>query len=102
MTKERKLAIDMWLWIRARYDEWEAYFWRASVDDGLAKARKYRFIEEENGGKILKWKGMCWLRNYMRSTIPTSPEELRSCGGCPLKSCGAPLLLYNNISRTRL
>ena len=80
MTKERKLAIDMWLWIRERYDEWDDYFWGNGDEDGCVEEMKYRFIEEENGGKKPKWHYMCWLCTYIRTSG-------RDCTRCPLESC---------------
>lgn len=88
MTKERKLAIDMWLWIRERYDEWDDYFWGAGDEDGCVEAMKHRFIEEENDGKMPKWHYTCWLCTYLR----TSGLD---CKRCPLKSCGEPDSAYH-------
>ena len=96
MTKERKLAINMWLWIKERYDEWDDYFWGASDEDGYVEVMKHRFIEEENGEEILKWRGLCWLCNYMR--IITLRETSCSCERCPLKSCGAPDSAYQILN----
>lgn len=87
MTKERKLAINMWLWIRERYDEWDGYFWGASDEDCCVDEMKYRFIVAENEGKLPKWKGLCWLCTYVRVPVPDCPGRLFSCERCPLKSC---------------
>lgn len=110
MTKERKLAIDMWLWIRERYDEWDFYFWGASDEDGCVDEMKYRFIDAENNGEYPNWKSLCWLCNYMGFTIPTPPEKLYSCGHCPpkelfsckrcpLKSCYASDTAYQVLDK---
>ena len=99
MTKERKLAIDMWLWIRERYDEWDDYFWGASDEDGCVEEMKYRFIVAENKGKYPAWKGLCWLCNYIRTSKPTSPKELMSCRRCPLKSCHKSDSAYQVLDR---
>lgn len=88
MTKERKLAIDMWLWIRERYDEWDDYFWGDSDEDGFVEEMKHRFIEEENGGKKPNWHFMCWLCTYIRASG-------LKCKRCPLKSCGASYSAYH-------
>ena len=98
MTKERKLAIDMWLWIREHYDEWDDYFWGAGEDYEYVEEMKHRFIEEENEGKILKWKGLCWLCNYMRTPAPDCPEKIFYCKRCPLKSCGDPDSAYQVLN----
>lgn len=87
MTKERKLAIDMWLWIRERYDEWNDYFWGASDEDGYVDEMKYRFIEVVNEGKIPKWRGLCWLCTYVRNPVPDCPGKIFSCERCPLGTC---------------
>lgn len=99
MTKERKLAIDMWLWIREQYYEWDDYFWGASDEDGCVEEMKHRFIVAEYTGEFPEWKGLCWLCNYMRIPVPTSPEELMSCGRCPLKSCHKPDSAYQVLDR---
>ena len=96
MTKERKLAIDMWLWIRERYDEWDDYFWEAGDEDGLAKVMKYRFIDEENEGKMPKWRYTCWLCTYLRA--PCGSKKGEPCARCPLKSCYAPDTVYQVLS----
>ena len=87
MTKERKLAIDMWLWIRERYDEWDDYFWGAGDEDGCVEEMKYRFIEEENEGKMPKWRCLCWLCTYMRVPTPDCSRKIFSCKRCPLDAC---------------
>ena len=87
MTKERKLAIRMWLWIRERYDEWNAYFWESGSENDFVENMKFRFLDEENGGKYPKWRGTCWLCNYVRSPAPEGSEKLFTCERCPLKSC---------------
>ena len=99
MTKERKLAIDMWLWIRERYDEWDDYFWGASDEDGCVEEMKHRFIVAEYTGEFPDWKGLCWLCNYIRTPKATSPEELMSCGRCPLKTCHIPDSAYQVLDR---
>lgn len=87
MTKERKLAIDMWLWIREHYDEWNDYFWGASDEDGFVEEMKFRFLDAENNGKHPAWRGMCWLCQYMRTPAPNSAEKFFTCENCPLKTC---------------
>lgn len=102
MTKERKLAIDMWLWIRERYDEWDDYFWGAIDEDGYVDEMKSRFIEEENDGEYPNWKGLCWLCNYIRHPRSDSPAEfplwVPHCGRCPLKSCGEPYSAFHILN----
>lgn len=99
MTKERKLAIDMWLWIREHYDDWDGYFWASSEEDGFVEVAKTYFLEEENAGEAPKWLGMCWLCTYMRNPAPDCPEKFYSCERCPLKSCLAPGSAYQVLDR---
>ncbi len=99
MTKERKLAIDMWLWIRERYDEWDNYFWGASDEDGCVEEMKHRFIVAEYTGEFPDWKGLCWLCNYIRIPKATSLEELFSCVRCPLKTCHEKDSAYQVLDR---
>lgn len=87
MTKERKLAINMWLWIREHYDDWDDYFWGSSEGDGFVEVVKMYFLDEENEGEVPKWRGMCWLCQYVRKSVPTSPEKFFVCERCPLKTC---------------
>lgn len=99
MTKERKLAIDMWLWIRERYTEWDDYFWGASDKDGFAREMKYRFIEEENGGEMPKWDYMCWLCTYIR--VPACSRKTTPCARCPLGTCQASTSAYQVLDTHR-
>lgn len=99
MTKERKLAIDMWLWIRESYAEWDDYFWGTSDEDGCVAEMKYRFTYVACKGKFPVWRGGCWLCNYIHSPKVTSLKELFSCGRCPLKSCHKPDSAYQVLDR---
>ena len=87
MTKERKLAIDMWLWIREHYKEWDEYFWESGSEDGFVEEMKFRFLDEENEGRQPKWRAMCWLCQYVRTPAPDSVEKFFTCERCPLKTC---------------
>ncbi len=87
MTKERKLAIDMWLWIREHYAEWNDYFKGSRYEDGFVEKMKFRFLDAENNGEHPAWRGTCWLCTYMRTPVPDSPLKLHTCERCPLKTC---------------
>ena len=93
MTKERKLAIDMWLWIREHYKEWDECFLGSSDEDGFVEEMKYRFLDEENNGKYPAWQAMCWLCTYARTSVRPPAvdcaEKLFTCERCPLKTCFA-------------
>lgn len=83
MTKERRLAIDLWLWIRDRYADWNDYFWGSGDTDGFLDEMKYRFFDENNI-ELPKWRAMCWLCQYTQDQDVTYPFD---CTRCPLKSC---------------
>ena len=85
MTKERKLAIDMWLWIREHYTEWDEYFWGSGDEDDFATVMKCEFWDvEHKGERMPKWRALCWLCQYTQGGEATYPFN---CTRCPLKSC---------------
>ena len=86
MTKERKQAIDMWLWIRNQYEYYEDY-WKGSGDeDGFTFVLK-EYYEDETGFPVFNWKCGCWLCQYVpHDRMPMYPFN---CTKCPLISCGA-------------
>lgn len=85
MTKERKLAIDMWLWIREHYKDWDEYFWGSGDEDEFIQEMKYTFFYEEYPDMELpKWRAMCWLCQYTQNPTVLYPFD---CTRCPLKSC---------------
>ena len=85
MTKERKLAIDMWLWIREHYEEWDEYFWGSGDTEDFATEMKLQFWDAEHKGKEMpNWRSYCWLCQYIQSPKTTYPFD---CTRCPLKSC---------------
>ena len=86
MTKERKLAIDMWLWIREHYQEWDEYFWGSGDTESLATMMKCEFLDAEEL-PIPVWRSMCWLCHYVRTPAPDSAEKFFTCERCPLKTC---------------
>lgn len=71
MTRERKLAIQMWEDIKRLLPEWV----KLDPDDIVTFLRNYkeRFCEQ-NG---LRWLYNCWLCQYFRD----------DCAKCPLHSC---------------
>ena len=98
MTKERKIAIQMWLWIRASFEEYEDYFWGASDEDGFLIEMKHRYLTYVLSPNDFhpNWLHDCWLCHYaLRS--PKYTQQLNGytpdrCAHCPLKSCmqGSP------------
>lgn len=98
MTKERKLAIDMWLWIREHYKDWDEYFWESGSEYGFVEDMKFRFLDAENGGKYPKWRAMCWLCTYMRKHTSPFVEVFVACIRCPLKTCDATDTAYRVLN----
>lgn len=81
MTKERKLAIAMWLWIRDNqelmgYDE----DGESTLDD-----LKELFFESE-GIENPHWACNCWFCHYIMKRQRRGYDR-RTCAKCPLKSC---------------
>ena len=85
MTKERKLAIDMWLWIREHYKDWDEHFWGSGDEGDCVEEMKYTFFYEEYPEQELpKWRALCWFCQYTQNPDATYPFD---CTKCPLKSC---------------
>ena len=71
MTRERKLAIQMWEEVKKRLPEWYAESQGYVVAD--LKCFKTDFCDKNN----LYWKYDCWFCQYFRV----------ECDKCPLQSC---------------
>lgn len=67
MTKERRLAIEMWCGISRLLSACD------SLSGSTVKGYKQVFCEEHD----LKWKYSCWFCQY-----------IRDCIKCPLGNCG--------------
>lgn len=81
MTKERKLAIKMWLWIR---DNQELMNYDKDGEDALDDLKCQFFKSEgiENPG----WACNCWFCHYIMKRDRHGFDR-RKCVKCPLKSC---------------
>lgn len=77
MTKERKLAIQMWTEIKALLPLWYNTD-RFNIGNKVCTF-KYNFCSN----KKVNWLYNCWLCQYSRL-----PRNDYSCARCPLKSCG--------------
>ena len=75
MTKERKLAIQMWEQIKEALPKWYAY---NKYEVGrIVLVYKYQFCR----AKKVHWVSYCWLCQYAKTSEC-------SCKHCPLKTCG--------------
>ena len=71
MTKERKLAIEMWKTIR------QAIIIHPNTSISLIKAD---FCAEHN----LNWDYNCWFCQYMRNDDYDESDRLKGCTKCPI------------------
>lgn len=89
MTKERRLAIAMWKYIRDNYDRYSDYISNHEDDDGYEdedalSELKHEFLE----GKNIKWAMNCWLCEYIGHRGHSFyTYSCKRCKLCPLKSC---------------
>ena len=86
MTKERKIAIAMWKYIRDNYDKYSAYAreYEEDFDDAYEDALcdlKHEFLK----GKGIRWAMSCWFCEYIGHRSRTF--NTYRCKLCPLKSC---------------
>lgn len=87
MTKERKLAIAMWEYIRDNYDRYDEYA-REYDEEGCYDAEEDALCELKRQflkGKNVKWAMSCWFCQYIGHR-GRSFNTYR-CGLCPLQSC---------------
>lgn len=86
MTKERKLAIEMWKYIRDNHDAYVEYIDTHGDDedfedeDALADL-KHKFLKD----KDVHWAMSCWFCQYIGHRGRTF--STCRCKYCPLKSC---------------
>lgn len=87
MTKERKIAIEMWKYIRDNYNKYsDIVSYYEDVDeetvgeDALCDLKR-EFLKDKN----IKWAMNCWFCEYIghRNRIFNTYR----CKLCPLKSC---------------
>lgn len=83
MTKERKIAIEMWKYIRDNYDKYDAYVSDYEYDEGEDALcdLKREFLKD----KDIKWAMNCWFCEYIGHR-GRSFNTYR-CKKCPLESC---------------
>lgn len=84
MTKERRIAIEMWKYIRDQYSP-------ERIDDGedlevYIHNLKGEFMWEHGDPH---WAFRCWFCQYIgRRDKPERRYDTSRCCKCPLKSCG--------------
>lgn len=85
MTKERKIAIEMWKYIRTLYDTLEQI---PLID------REYDLYDIKHDflyTRGIKWLYSCWFCQYIRK----HPDE--TCFKCPLRNCGMEDSPYQRV-----
>ena len=83
MTKERRIAIDMWEWIRANWDMYLSFKDSEECpnkEDALLLMKDIYLAD-----KGVNWASNCWFCEYIRS----SQRHMRGCRLCPLQSCSS-------------
>lgn len=80
MTKERRLAIEMWTNIRNML----------SASDGQLPRNIFSYKEMFCADHDLKWPGNCWFCQY-----------ISACDKCPLKDCGIGSLYVIVLDRAK-
>lgn len=100
MTKERRLAIEMWEQIVKALENGEH---DSSFGDSEAVPIKSRFCHEHN----LDWKCECWFCQYVRKDwrydMPSRadiPEHSNRCQKCPLYKEHKDILDYDECGCT--
>ena len=83
MTKERRIAIDMWEWIRANWDMYLCF--KDEVEGATSEAALLLMKEMYLDDKGVNWASNCWFCEYIRS----SQRHMRGCRLCPLQSCSS-------------
>lgn len=83
MTKERRIAIDMWEWIRANWDMYLRF--KGEVECATSEDALLRMKDTYLADKGVNWRSNCWFCKYIR----TSQRHMRGCHLCPLQSCSS-------------
>ena len=81
MTKERRIAIDMWRWIRANWDMYLRF--KDEVECATGEDALLLMKDTYLADKGVNWVSNCWFCTYLK---------LRSklgCRLCPLQSCSS-------------
>lgn len=86
MTKERKIAIEMWEYIRDNYDEYDSYIDTYGNSEGYEEEDpllhlKHKFLND----KDIDWAMCCWFCEYIGHRH-RSLDTYR-CKLCPLQGC---------------
>ena len=84
MTKERRIAIDMWEWVR---DNWDMYLRFKDNEEECPNEEDALLLMKDIylADKGVNWASNCWFCEYIR----LRPGNKRGCFLCPLQSCGS-------------
>lgn len=81
MTKERRIAIDTWEWVR---DNWDMYLsFKSEVECATGEDALLLMKDTYLADKGVNWVSNCWFCEYLGS------KHGRGCRLCPLQNCGS-------------
>ena len=86
MTKDRRIAIDMWRWIRANWDMY-LRFKDNEVECPYEEDALLLMKDIYLADKGVNWVSDCWFCTYLRPR--PEPSCRRGCFLCPLQSCSS-------------
>ena len=79
MTKERRIAIDMWEWVR---DNWDMYLrFKDGAECATSEDALLLMKDTYLADKDVNWVSNCWFCTYLK--LMPGP----GCRLCPLQSC---------------
>lgn len=85
MTKERRIAIDMWRWIRANWDMYLRF--KDEVECATSEDALLLMKDIYLADKGVNWASNCWFCTYLK--LRPEPRPMRGCSLCPLQSCSS-------------
>ena len=86
MTRERRIAIEMWKYIRAQYSP---EFNGIQEDRVVSLKREYLFNLYIQGQDHPYWAFYCWFCHYIgKRDRPGHRYDTSRCEKCPLRDCG--------------
>ena len=85
MTKERRIAIDMWEWVRAN---WDMYLGLKDSEECHNEEDALLLMKDMYlADKDVNWVSNCWFCTYLK--LRPEPSCRRGCFLCPLQSCSS-------------
>lgn len=85
MTKERRIAINMWKWIRVNWDMYLRF--KDEVECATGEDALLLMKDTYLADKGVNWVSDCWFCTYLRPR--PEPSCRRGCFLCPLQSCSS-------------